>query len=130
MLIPRGGPFVRYNSDGKEIAFVHGKIADNHNGSQVALYCKGCLHEDIEIFSLEYSSHLGQTPTIMHPSHSCLIVSDQGYEQYHSYNHYPNEGMFLCLVEIYNSDKMWRRLIRSVLEQDLATLRSSQGLIF
>ena len=31
--------------------------------------------------------------------------------------------------DIYNSDLMWRRLIRSVLEQSLAILRSSQGLI-
>jgi hypothetical protein len=42
-------------------------------------------------------------------------------------------GEFACVKigkDIHNSDLWWRRFIRSVLEQSLAILRSSQGLIF
>ena len=48
-------------------------------------------------------------------------------------NHKNGVNYVSCILQyrgdIYNSDLMWRRLIRSVLEQSLAILRSSQGLI-
>ncbi len=40
-----------------------------------------------------------------------------------------NIGEDIPLVDFIKSEKMWRRLIPTVLEQSLVTLRSSQGLI-
>ena len=40
-----------------------------------------------------------------------------------------NIGEDIPLVDFIKSEKMWRRLICTVLEQSLATLKSSQGLI-